>query len=372
MIDDNGASAPEHSPPSSYDGVSPSDGGTAFRFTGTWTEYLPIALTNLALTIVTLGIYRFWATARTRRYLWSRTHFADDTLEWTGTGLEMFIGFLIVMAFLIPFLLFFQFGFQALLLRGHWALAIGGLVAFYVGLFYLIGLATFRALRYRLSRTYWHGIRGGSDDAGWGYAASALGKTLLSVLTLGLLVPWTMTRLWNERWSKMSFGPHPFRAAATQRGLIGRWLLLYLTPVIAIPLVAGLAFAVGPRGGMSEGGILVAFAVVLVLYLLILLVSLAYYAKFYRRAIGATALGPLDLAFTARSSDWLRLIGGTIALIVLTLGIGLIFVPYRNWSFFIRHLEATGDIDLDMLTQSTARGATDAEGLASAFDVGAI
>jgi hypothetical protein len=166
--------------------------------------------------------------------------------------------------------------------------------------------------------------------------------------------------------------PASFRAAATQRGLIGRWLLLYLTPVIAIPLVAGLAFAIGPRGGMSEGGILVAFAVVLVLYLLVLLVSLAYYAKFYRRAIGATALGPLDLAFTARSSDWLRLDRGTIALIVLTLGIGLIFVPYRNWSFFIRHLEATGDIDLDALTQSTARGATDAEGLASAFDVGAI
>jgi uncharacterized membrane protein YjgN (DUF898 family) len=86
MIDDNGASAPEHSPPSSYDEASPVEGGTAFRFTGTWTEYLPIALTNLALTIVTLGIYRFWATARTRRYLWSRTRFADDTLEWTGTG----------------------------------------------------------------------------------------------------------------------------------------------------------------------------------------------------------------------------------------------------------------------------------------------
>ena len=36
----------------------------AIRFTGTWREYLPIAATNVLLIIVTLGIYRFWATAR--------------------------------------------------------------------------------------------------------------------------------------------------------------------------------------------------------------------------------------------------------------------------------------------------------------------
>jgi len=62
---------------------------SAIRFTGTWQESLPIALTNLLLTVVTLGIYRFWAKARERRYLWSRTEFIDDRLEWTGTGKEM-------------------------------------------------------------------------------------------------------------------------------------------------------------------------------------------------------------------------------------------------------------------------------------------
>ena len=33
---------------------------SAFEFVGTWREYAPIALTNLALTIVTLGIERFF------------------------------------------------------------------------------------------------------------------------------------------------------------------------------------------------------------------------------------------------------------------------------------------------------------------------
>ena len=350
------------------------EAGTAFRFKGIWQEFLPIALTNLLLTIVTLGIYRFWAKARERRYLWSRTQFADDTLEWTGTGLEMFIGFLIVMAFLIPFLLFFQFGFQALILRGEWALAIAGMGAFYIGLFYLIGLAVFRALRYRLSRTYWHGIRGGSDDNGFGYAWSSLWKTLAGVFTAGLLVPWSMTQLWNERWNRMSFGPHMFSAVATTKGLMRRWLLFYLVPVLVLlgAVGAGAFVAIGGFDPNDAGSLVAGALIIAALYLLIILVGIFYYAKFYRQAIAATSLGPLDLAFTARSKDWLKLILGTIGLIIVTLGVGLLFVSYRNWSFFIRHLEAYGEIDLDQTTQSTARGATDAEGLAAAFDIGAI
>src|SRR5688572_4682602 len=216
---------------------------SAFNFTGEWKEFLPIAITNLLLTIVTLGIYRFWAKARERRYLWSRTHFIDDHLEWTGTGKEMFIGFLIVFLILIPFFLVFQFVIQALFLRGE--VVLGGILAaaFYFGIFYLIGLAGFRALRYRLSRTYWHGIRGGSEDGGWSYGWQFIWKTIVGTLLLGFLVPWAMTSLWNDRWNKMSFGQHRFEAGADTDGLFGRWMLVYLVPVIGVfvggPLIVG-------------------------------------------------------------------------------------------------------------------------------------
>jgi uncharacterized membrane protein YjgN (DUF898 family) len=126
----------------------------AIRFTGNWREYLPIAATNALLIICTLGVYRFWASARQRRYLWSRTHVIDDALEWTGTGKEMFFGFLIVIAVLAPFLLFFQFLFPALVARGKEGAAAGILFLFYITLIYLGGFARFRALRYRLSRTW--------------------------------------------------------------------------------------------------------------------------------------------------------------------------------------------------------------------------
>ena len=79
-------------------------GSRAFGFKGTWQGYAPIAFTNLLLTIVTLGIYTFWARTRTRRYLWSQTRFIDDRLEWTGTGLELFIGYMLAILFFVaPF-----------------------------------------------------------------------------------------------------------------------------------------------------------------------------------------------------------------------------------------------------------------------------
>src|SRR3569623_264584 len=155
---------------------APADDGRAIRFTGTWREYLPIAATNALLIVCTLGIYRFWAAARQRRYLWSRTHVIDDSLEWTGTGKEMFIGFLIVMLVVAPYFLFFKFLFPALAARGHTVAAGSILILFYIALIYLGGFARFRALRYRLSRSTWHGLRGGSDNPGWRYGEDYLGR----------------------------------------------------------------------------------------------------------------------------------------------------------------------------------------------------
>ena len=203
----------------------------AVRFTGSWLEYLPIAATNALLIICTLGVYRFWASARQRRYLWSRTEFIDDTLEWTGTGKEMFFGFLIVIAVLAPFFLFFQFLFPALIAHGKAEAAFGVVFLFEIAIIYLGGFARFRALRYRLSRTYWHGIRGGSDDPGWNYGGEYLGRMALSFISLFILFPWAATRLWNSRWNAMSFGPLQFRADLDAEGLKGRWALVYLAPV---------------------------------------------------------------------------------------------------------------------------------------------
>lgn len=348
-------------------------------FTGRWTEFLPIALTNLLLTIVTLGIYRFWAAARQRRYLWSRTRFLDESLEWAGTGWEMFRGFLIVAAFLVLLLLIVGFGAQALVLRGEFVAAGAILFAVYAGLFFIINVAMFRALRYRLSRSYWRGIRGGSDDAGWSYGWSGIWKTVVAFVTLTLLYPWAMTSLWNDRWNKMSYGPYAFRADADSSGLMGRWLLIF-GGTLAILIVAGVimvgaGFAGAAVGGDQGAGVSIggaAIFAILLIYIGIPILFLAYYAAYYRKVAASTTLGPLELQFTARTKDWLMLILGHIGLTIVTLGFGLMFIGYRNWKFAVSHLHARGELDMTALTQSATRAPGEAEGLADMFDIGAI
>ena len=343
-------------------------GDRAIAFTGNWREYLPIAASNALLIIVTLGVYRFWAAARQRRYLWSRTHVIDDSLEWTGTGKEMFIGFLVVIAFLLPFFLFIQFLFPALLARGKEEAAFGLFTLFYMAMFFLAGFARFRALRYRLSRTWWHGIRGGSNDPGWNFAGEYFGRHLLSAMTLFIMFPWAATRLWNARWNAMSFGPLQFRANLNAKGLKRRWAVIYLIPV-AVLLVAGLgAISFGEGAGLT----VVLLAVLLGFYIGIPLATLHFFAGLYRKAARVTTLGELEFGFDATTWDWLKLFLGNIALAVVTLGFGLTYWGYRNWSFMVRHMHLYGIVDLSELTRSHTVAPGEAEGFADAFDIGAI
>ncbi len=191
-----------------------------------------------------------------------------------------------------------------------------------------------------------------------------------------------MTSLWNDRWNKMSFGREEFRARAEIGNLIVRWLMIYLSPFLAM-LLMGLAALVAwgvfgsdvladpteAQAAMGVGFIVLAFAI---FYLAFLLASLSYYAAFFRQVVDATAWGGISFTFTARSKDWLKLVLGNIALVVVTLGFGMVFIAYRNWSFAIRHLEAYGEVHLDELRQSLTATRSDAEGLADAFDIGAV
>lgn len=353
------------------DSVTPThaaDHGRAIEFYGTMKEFIPIAASNAALTIVTLFIYRSWAKARERRYLWSRTRFIDEHLEWTGTGLEMFIGFVLVAILLGVGLLVFSFGIEATAIRVGPFAALGLLLALYVVGMFFYGLARCRALRYRLSRTWWRGIRGGSFEGGWDYGRKAVGYYLAAFLLAGILYPWAQAKLWNERWRKMSFGPHHFEADMSQEDTKGPFFIFW-----AIAVVGNLFLGIfdNPNIALIGPG---APAVVIPLLILaaIGLAYLNFLTAYYQAAVENTRIAGIEFRFSADFNDWLLFYLRTIGLAIATLGLAMFVYQFRKWQFVTSHLEALGVIDIDELTQSRTAAPKEAEGILDALDLGAF
>lgn len=352
----------------------------AFRFEGSWREYLPIALVNLLLTIVTIGVFRFWATARERRYLWSRTVLFEDPLEWQGKGLELFLGTLLALPFFAVPVYALQLGVQALIGSKHeyWAYAV--MIGSYLILYYMTGVARFRALRYRLSRTSWRGIRGGSDENGLAYGVTFVWKKLAGYVPLALAVPWSMISLWNQRFRAMSFGSLPFEANAEVRPIMKPYYLCYLVPFfLAVVGVVELIqrgtwlghvyiYADAPLWMTLTMYVLIAISI----YWLIAIIGLAYYSAFMREAVGGLSLGGARFGFNASAGQWMTLFLVDFLIVFLTLGIGWFFLGYRHWKFFADHVEIRGEIDVDSLTQTRTKRSSHGEGLMDALDIGAF
>ncbi len=197
-------------------------------YNGNTQQLRKLAVVTTLLTLITLGIYRFWARTRVRRYFWSAVTVDGHGFEYTGKGIEKFIGFLIAVAILAVYLGVFQ---VLLSFAGMSLFDMGDsesdqyrvillTYATFIGLAPLIFYAQYRARRYMLSRTKWKGIRFGADQAAWGYAIRAIGHWIATIITLGILLPRQTFYLEKYKADRTWFG----KAAFVQEG---RWQSLY-------------------------------------------------------------------------------------------------------------------------------------------------
>jgi uncharacterized membrane protein YjgN (DUF898 family) len=192
------------------------------RFRGTGGEYGQLVLGGSLLSIITLGIYRFWFLTNVRRYLWSNTEIGQETLEYTGRGIELFLGFLIAIAVLIP---------VTILLAFPGLNAIASLIYLWLGQY-----AIYRARRYQLTRTVFRGVRFHQEGSAISYAFRAFGWWLLIFLTLGLVYPWAQASLERYKMRNTFYGDFPGRFAGTGTGLFARGIALWL--IIVVPMIA--------------------------------------------------------------------------------------------------------------------------------------
>jgi uncharacterized membrane protein YjgN (DUF898 family) len=270
--------------------------GGIIRYTGQSSPFFKLAFITGLLTVITLGIYRFWAKTRLRKYIWSSVSAEGDAFEYTGTGLEKLLGFLIAIVFLAVYLAAIQLilTFAGLGIVSAQDNELAVLASVYLSFFAVVPFllfAIYRSRRYKLARTRFRGIRFGMESAAWGYAFRAIGHYLLTALTFGILLPRQTFYLEKFMTDRSYYGDARFEQG-------GRWQMLYAA---LKHVLIGLALLI--VGGIIGGLVVPMFGAVLgvVGYFWFIIGFVYYRVKSYAILANHKTLGG-QVTFTAEPS----------------------------------------------------------------------
>jgi len=354
-----------------------------------------IYLKNLVLDLLTLGLYRFWARTRLRRYLWSHTSLFGDRLEYHGTGLEMFFGFLVGLGIL---LVLAGLGVGAYDLAGDdnplaeigldttisWGLVVLGAPLLYV--------AEYGGLRYRLSRTSWRGIRGRLTGSAWAYGARAIGLHVANAMCGYLLLPVLQTNLARYQVSNARLGSAQVEFAGRSGDIYGRYIGYYFLNIAAwIGVGVAAAFIItgffsevvpDPKKFFEQATQLelhtllwIGLALVLgyVLFsVMILPVRCWYEAYLVRYLVSRTRLaGMLFVTGVGTRQMWGYLVLNYL-IILCTLGMGFPWVLHRTMRLITDQLWVYGTPDARQIRGQTDDSMATGEGLLDLLAPGAV
>jgi uncharacterized membrane protein YjgN (DUF898 family) len=364
-------------------------------------EYVPrpglgrLAIINFLLNLVTLTIYRFWAKTNVRRHIWSCVHINGQPLEYTGRGIELLLGFLIVLGlFVLPFVLVIAF--VSLAYGPEHPALLGVYALLYLLIFVLWGAALYRARRYQLSRTLWRGIRGTLVGSSMIYSLTYFGSIMARGMSLGWSTPVLNTVLQEQIIGDMRFGDLAFKFKGRAGPLYPTYALCWFLSLVAIVVfiflfgaeVAGLFGPevqkvfdeIGkpdaeptPEQIWTAGTVIAVLAVSFIaMFLVIPMLWAIYSAKELATFARYTSAGNATFRLNATAGSLISLVVLNVLILVFTLGIGRPFMQQRLIRYMCDRLEVIGTIDVDRIAQSQAALDRTGEGLADAFDLGVV
>lgn len=355
----------------------------ALVYDGAIGELYSIFLLNLLFSILTLGIWRFWAITRYRKYFWSHMRFQNERFEYTGTGGQLFVGYLLAGLILLGGMVVTAILTALLGYISPWLAVIPVIVAVLALVIVAFG-AVFSAQRYRVSRTLWCGIHGGMTGSMLTYGVRSLLYTLLALVTLMQMWPWAQIRLTERRINVTSFGNAQLTFRGSARSVYIPYLLTFIgSAVLGLVVFGALYFVFAPYlpvlmdndadTQMEKTQVFVRLGWVIALAYVVLLVGAGliqcwYAALFERHVVGNTALAGIPFRSSMSGVGLLGLIVGNLLITVFTLGLGLPIVRHRNARFLARTLWIQGALDRAALTQSTLTTSPYAEGMFQQLD----
>jgi len=326
-----------------------------------------LVIVNLLLTIITLGVYRFWARTRLRRYIWAHTTVGNEAFEYTGTGGELFKGFLLAVAIFLPAGI--ALAVAQVLLPPEFAA--GLTLVFYVGIFFLALAGAFAARRYQMRRTTWRGIRFTVDGSAWAYARAMAWRLVVLPFTMFLMLPWIAAANLRRTLGQTRFGSAPahFDGAG---GVLFPWMILAVGVfwAVAVPVAVGIGYLVWLTGlddlrdpALSNLLAVLVLAGILGLFVAWFLAGAVYRAATLRFTFENLALDRMRFGFGPSIGRTVRFLLGNALLVVVTLGLAFPWALHRRLVFIAAGITATGSIDLAAVAQAEA-GPGRGEGLA--------
>jgi len=322
----------------------------AVEFTADTGEYFRIWIVNLALTIVTLGIYSAWAKVRKRRYFYGHTRIDGETFEYRANPVAILKGRLIAVAAIA---VFYAVGYFAPLYQ--WILwiplAVFGPWLLVRSLAFNAYNTAYRNVRFRFEGTY-----------------KACLKVVLVygwLVLFGILYPYFKHRLIRFVAENHRYGTTRFEVADFKKPFIGAYANAYGLGFVLIAALFGLGFA-----AMRTKSPLI-FSGVVVLFYGGLFLLFAYVRARTTNAIwNAVRIGPLSFESALRARDMIWLYFSNLLAIAFTLGLATPWAVVRAMRYRASKTTGIASGPLDGFAQAEAQQVSVAgEEVADLFDI---
>jgi uncharacterized membrane protein YjgN (DUF898 family) len=301
-------------------------GGYPVEFTAAAGDYFRIWIVNLALTILTLGIYSAWAKVRKKRYFYSHTLIDGDSFEYRAVPLAILKGRLIAVGALALF-----YGVGQFAPSYKWALFVAGAFALP---WLLVRSMAFNAYNsaYRNVRLHFRG----TDLTCLGIFA---GYALLMIVTLGLAYPYMKARLVKFAATNHRFGTTQFEVGDLRQ----QFRRIFGNGVVGIGLLTGVAVsilqAVAHFGfGQPVNSSATRVASTLVSYAGILLILAYSQARYTNATFDNLTLGPVRFESMLRVRELYSLYVVNVIAIIFTLGLATPWAAVRAMRYRAEHL----------------------------------
>lgn len=349
--------------------MNPTPGATpaqAFEFTGRGGEYFRIWIVNLALTILTLGIYSAWAKVRRLQYFYRNTAIGGHGFDFHGDPKAILKGRLIAVGLLVTYNVVWQFNMAA------------GLIAL-VALLAVLPWLIQRSLCFKLQNSSFRGLRFRFAGALGGAYQAFLLWPVVAYVTLGLLAPLAHREIKRYQHNSSRFADTAFSFDAGAGPFYGIYLKLlgmFLLGIVAFAVVASVialgsfAGADGAKPGTEGFFVWVLIGLVVFYLLLFLAVGPWFAARMQNLVWNHTALGPHAFRSGVRARDLFAITLTNFLGIVLTLGLFKPFADIRLARYRLTHMALAAQSDLDEFLAAQERAVSAlGEETADVFDV---